>query len=57
MTEFVNGDTIAQGLSAFRPESAAVAAGRIMLTRLRSLAETRQDLAFETTLAGRNFAP
>jgi len=57
VTEFVNGDTIAQGLSAFRPESAAVAAGRIMLTRLRSLAETRQDLAFETTLAGRNFAP
>jgi len=31
--EFVNADTIAQGLSAYRPERAAVAAGRVMLER------------------------
>lgn len=36
--EFVNADTIAAGLSAYRPESIAVAAGRIMLDRLRELA-------------------
>ena len=36
--EFVNADTIAQGLSAYRPESAAVTAGRVMLDRLRFLA-------------------
>jgi predicted ABC-type ATPase len=54
---FVNADVIAQGLSAFRPESQALAAGRIMLTRLRELAAKREDFAFETTLASRTFAP
>jgi predicted ABC-type ATPase len=54
--EFVNADTIAQGLSAYRPESAAVAAGRVMLERLRFLAAARRDFAFETTLAGRGRA-
>jgi predicted ABC-type ATPase len=54
--EFVNADTIAQGLSAYRPESAAVAAGRVMLERLRFLATARRDFAFETTLAGRRHA-
>ena len=55
--QFVNADTIAQGLSAFRPEEAAMAAGRIMLERLRSLAQARESFAFETTLASRSFAP
>jgi predicted ABC-type ATPase len=55
--EFVNADTIAAGLSAFRPESVAVAAGRIMLARMRALAAAREDFAFETTLASRSFAP
>lgn len=55
--EFVNADAIAVGLSAFRPEDAAIAAGRIMLQRLRELAATRLDFAFETTLASRSFAP
>lgn len=50
--EFVNADTIAQGLSAYRPETAAVAAGRVMLERLRFLARERRDFAFETTLCG-----
>jgi predicted ABC-type ATPase len=54
--EFVNADTIAMGLSAYRPETAAVAAGRIMLDRLRFLARARRDFAFETTLAGRGHA-
>ena len=54
--EFVNADTIAQGLSAYRPESAAVTAGRVMLDRLRFLAREHRDFAFETTLAGRGHA-
>jgi predicted ABC-type ATPase len=54
--EFVNADTIAQGLSAYRPETAAVTAGRVMLDRLRFLARERSDFAFETTLAGRGHA-
>jgi len=47
--EFVNADVIASGLSAFDPESAAIAAGRVMLGRLRELAEQRVSFAFETT--------
>jgi predicted ABC-type ATPase len=53
--EFVNADTIAAGLSAFRPQSVALAAGRIMLARMRQLAAQREDFAFETTLASRSF--
>ncbi len=54
--EFVNADAIAQGLSAFAPESAALEAGKIMLRRLRALAQRRSNFAFETTLASRSFA-
>ncbi len=57
VTEFVNPDVIAQGLSAFEPERVALAAGRVMLTRLRELARQKVDFAFETTLASRRFAP
>ena len=54
--EFVNADAIAQGLSAFAPESAALEAGKIMIRRLRELAQRRSNFAFETTLASRSFA-
>lgn len=54
--EYVNADTIAQGLSAFAPETAAIEAGRIMLHRLKELAKQREDFAFETTLATRSYA-
>jgi predicted ABC-type ATPase len=57
VSEFVNADVIARGLSAFNPEGAALAAGRIMLERLRELAAQRSSFAFETTLASRSFAP
>lgn len=57
VTEFVNADTIAQGLSAFRPEGTSFEAGRVMLRRLRQLANARADFAFESTLASRSFAP
>jgi predicted ABC-type ATPase len=57
VTEFVNADAIAGGLSAFRPEAVAVAAGRIMLDRMRQLAAAGENFAFETTLASRSFAP
>lgn len=57
ITEFVNADVIAQGLSAFDAASVAIPAGRIMLARLKELAAARVDFAFETTLAARSFAP
>jgi predicted ABC-type ATPase len=34
VSHFVNADTIAQGLSAFAPEKAAIQAGRAMLQRI-----------------------
>jgi predicted ABC-type ATPase len=55
VTTFVNADVIAQGLAGFSPESAALEAGRIMLERLRSLADQRRNFAFETTLASRSY--
>jgi predicted ABC-type ATPase len=55
--EFVNADAIAAGLSAFRPEAAALAAGRVFHDRLRALAAARESFAFETTLSSRAFAP
>jgi len=55
--EFINADTIARGLSAFAPEHVALAAGRIMLRRIRTLASERVSFAFETTLATRSFKP
>jgi predicted ABC-type ATPase len=35
--EYVNADAIAAGLSQFRPESVAINAGRIMLSRIQEL--------------------
>ncbi len=56
LTEYVNADPIAQGLSGFRPESVNFEAGRIMLKRIHTLAERRSNFAFETTLATRSYA-
>ena len=56
VTEFVNADTIAQGLSAFAQQHVAIEAGRIMLRRLHDLASARESFAFETTLATRSYA-
>ena len=57
VSEFVNADVIAQGLSGFDPSQAALAAGRLMLGRVKELARSRRCFAFETTLATRSFAP
>ena len=57
VTEFVNADLIAQGLSGFKPEGAVFHAGRVMLERIYYLAKKRTDFAFETTLASKIFAP
>ena len=46
VTEFVNADLIAHGLSAFKPEMTAIQAGRIMLERLHYLAKIRVNFFF-----------
>jgi predicted ABC-type ATPase len=54
---FVNADEIARGLSPYDPEHSALAAGRLMLERMRELVRSRQSFAFETTCAGRAYLP
>ncbi len=53
---FVNADYIARGLSGPRAATVAIEAGRIMLKRLRQLASSDEDFAFESTLSSRSFA-
>lgn len=56
ISTFVNADFIARGLSGRDTESVAFEAGRIMLNRLRELASSKADFAFESTLSSRTFA-
>lgn len=53
---FVNADLIAAGLQPFRPETAAVRAGRLMLEEIDDYAARGESFAFETTLSGRVYA-
>jgi predicted ABC-type ATPase len=55
--DYVDADAIARGLSVFDPDRAAIAAGRVMLSRLHEMAEAGLSFAFETTLSSRSFAP
>lgn len=49
---FINADLIADGLSPFSPETAALHAGKLLLKSIHTLAKKRSDFGFETTLAG-----
>ena len=53
--EYVNADAIAVGLSPFNPESMAIMAGRLMLTRIEDLLAREESFALETTLATRSY--
>jgi predicted ABC-type ATPase len=56
IVHFVNADLIAAGLSPLKPELAALAAGRLLLSELDRLATARADFAFESTLSGLTYA-
>ena len=56
IVHFVNADLIAAGLSPLKPELAALAAGRLLLSELDRLAAARADFAFESTLSGLTYA-
>jgi len=45
-TNFVNADLIAQGMSPFSPEAAAIRAGRLMLTEIRFFSRRGASLWF-----------
>jgi predicted ABC-type ATPase len=53
---FINADLIAAGISPFAPESAAIAAGRLMLELIAKHARAGDSFALETTLSGRGYA-
>lgn len=53
--EFVNADEIARGLSPFNPESVAIEAGRLMLSRIKELLFRNESFSIETTLATRSY--
>ncbi|MDO4951464.1 MAG: zeta toxin family protein [Bacteroidales bacterium] len=53
--EFVNADEIARGLSPFNPESVAIEAGRLMLSRIADLLHLNESFSIETTLATRSY--
>ncbi len=55
-TAFINADLIAAGIAPFAPESAAIAAGRIMLELIKKHAENGNSFAIETTLSGIAYA-
>ena len=52
---FINADFIAHALSPFAPETAAVRAGKLMLTAIDEQIRKRESLALETTLSGRRY--
>jgi predicted ABC-type ATPase len=53
---FINADLIAAGIAPFAPESAAMAAGRIMLELIQKNVASGSSFAFETTLSGLTYA-
>jgi predicted ABC-type ATPase len=52
---YVNADEIARRIAPQNPEGAALAAGRVMLTRIEELIAAGMSFAFETTCAGRTY--
>ena len=50
---FINADLIAAGLAPFKPESASIKAGRLMLEEIDECVASGQSFAFETALFGK----
>ena len=53
--EFLNADLLAAGISPFDPDTAAVAAGRVFLARMKEMIRQGKDFGFETTLSGKTY--
>jgi predicted ABC-type ATPase len=52
---YLNADDIAHDLAPWNVESAALAAGRLMIEQMRALVEDGQSFAFETTCSGKSY--
>ncbi|MBU1061755.1 MAG: zeta toxin family protein [Candidatus Omnitrophica bacterium] len=53
-SNFVNADLIAHGLSPFSPRTAAIKAGKLVISQIHEFANAGVDFAFESTLAGKS---
>jgi predicted ABC-type ATPase len=53
--EFLNADEIARSIAPHDPDSAALAAGRVFIERMRDLIRRGRSFAFETTCSGRSY--
>ena len=53
---FINADLIAQGLSPFSPEKAALQSGKLVLQQIEQYSSSFVDFGFETTLSGKLYA-
>lgn len=56
ITQFVNADLIAAGLSPFAPERESLQAGKLMLQQISKLVNQGESFCLETTLAGHIYA-
>jgi predicted ABC-type ATPase len=54
---FLNADDIARELVPWDVESVALAAGRVLIERMRALVRDGQSFALESTLSGKSFIP
>jgi predicted ABC-type ATPase len=54
-TDFINADEIARGIDPHNVEAAAFAAGKIMLSKIRTFIDEQKSFAFETTLSGLSY--
>jgi predicted ABC-type ATPase len=54
---FLNADDIARKLAPGNVESAALAAGRLLIERMRALVQNGESFALETTCSGKSYVP
>ena len=52
---YLNADEIARDIAPHDPDSAALAAGRIFIERMRELVRQERSFAFETTCSGKSY--
>ncbi|OGR86501.1 MAG: hypothetical protein A3A86_03950 [Elusimicrobia bacterium RIFCSPLOWO2_01_FULL_60_11] len=55
--DFINADLIARGLSPLDADNMDFKASRIFLERIKEVAKSGKDFAFETTLSGKTYVP
>jgi predicted ABC-type ATPase len=54
---FLNADDIARDLAPWDVESAALAAGRVLIERMQALVRDGESFALESTLSGKSYVP